>query len=67
VETVGQGEVGGNTCKVQIAWLTLDWLQEHLSWLWVSQFRPPLHEWAEQTVVSPCTVPISGREAFFPV
>jgi len=26
-----------------------------------------MHEWVEKTVLSPCTAPISGGEAFIPV
>jgi len=37
---------------------------------WLSLGGPLLSSyarWVEKTVLSPCTVPISGREAFFPV
>ena len=42
-------------------------LWKHLGWLWVGHCCPPTHKWVEKTVLTPCTAPISGREAFIPV
>ena len=34
--------------------------------IWVGHCYPHMHEWVEKTVLLPCTVPISGGEAFIP-
>ena len=63
----GIGEVGGCTkgCRQHGHLWALLW--KCLGWLWVGHCSPPMHEQVEKTVLSPCTVPISGGEAFIPV
>ena len=38
---------------------------ETLGWDWAGQFCPPMHNWTDRTVLSPCRAPISGSEAYF--
>ena len=38
-----------------------------VAWLWVGHCYPLMHERVGKIVLSPCTVPISGGEAFIPV
>ena len=63
VERVGQGEMGGCTQRVQIAWLCLGLGEICSCWSSVGHLSPPLHKWAGETVLLPCRAAISGSEA----
>ena len=49
---------------MQTAWPSLG---SALEMPWLALGGPLLSSWVEKTVLSPGTVPISGREAFIPV
>ena len=66
-----KGEIGGGgwcTQRVHTVWLSLS---SALETPWLALGEPLLssymHKQVEKTVLSPCTAPISSREAFIPV